>query len=553
MTNSKGVPIGLAILRPCLPDVSVETRSKLYRGLILVLTFLTYASYHLSRKAISVVKNTWDPKANCSSRWHWNNTGNVSESMMYSDDFEETTEYYDNGNGSTVSPTTPAHLTWPKCGWEPFIGSEIELALLDFTYLGSYAFFMFFMGQIGDRTNLRYFLFVGMASSGLLTAALGFPLWLNIHSFAYFFIVQFVAGAAQSTGWPATVAVVGHWFGKGNRGVILGIWNSHTSVGNILGSAIAGIWTGPSEWGYAFLVPGCIIFGVGVLVLLFMVVDPGSVDCIPPDHNPDSIGNTETTPLLADSKKLKQPVLGQGDTSTDSDTEAGTVKEKKALTILDALKIPGVIEFSLSLFFAKFVPYIFLYWLPVYIRDHKIGGKTISSEKAADLSTLFDVGGVIGGIAAGLISDRGGGTRGLTCVGMLIISIPLLWIFNHFGSTNMHTFIALTMISGFFVNGPYALITTAVSSDLGNHEVLKGNQQAKATVAAIIDGTGSIGAALGPLITGIGLQKTKNWILIIMICMGSTLIAALLLTRICIREIKRLLGRRSEADTVVIQ
>ena len=26
------------------------------------------------------------------------------------------------------------------------------------------------------------------------------------------------------------------------RGLIMGIWNSHTSVGNILGSAIAGIW-----------------------------------------------------------------------------------------------------------------------------------------------------------------------------------------------------------------------------------------------------------------------------------------------------------------------
>ena len=34
--------------------------------------------------------------------------------------------------------------------------------------------------------------------------------------------------------------------------------------------------------------------------------------------------------------------------------------------------------------------------------------------------------------------------------------------------------ISLMMIAGFFVNGPYALITTAVSADLGTHESLAG-------------------------------------------------------------------------------
>ena len=46
---------------------------------------------------------------------------------------------------------------------------------------------------------------------------------------------------------------------------------------------------------------------------------------------------------------------------------------------------------------------------------------------------------------------------------------------------------------GFFVNGPYALITTAVSADLGTHKTLSDNAKALATVTAIIDGTGSLG------------------------------------------------------------
>jgi OPA family glycerol-3-phosphate transporter-like MFS transporter 1/2 len=58
-------------------------------------------------------------------------------------------------------------------------------------------------------------------------------------------------------------------------------------------------------------------------------------------------------------------------------------------------------------------------------------------------------------------------------------------------------------VCGAFVNGPYGLITTAVSADLGTHKCLQGNAKALATVTAIIDGTGSIGAAVGPLLTGL--------------------------------------------------
>lgn len=78
----------------------------------------------------------------------------------------------------------------------------------------------------------------------------------------------------------------------------------------------------------------------------------------------------------------------------------------------------------------------------------------------------------------------------------------------------------MLLLCGSLVNGPYALITTAVSADLvrtealweaggrrlmidilfiymlyqqGTHESLRGNSRALSTVTAIIDGTGSIG------------------------------------------------------------
>lgn len=90
-------------------------------------------------------------------------------------------------------------------------------------------------------------------------------------------------------------------------------------------------------------------------------------------------------------------------------------------------------------------------------------------------------------------------------------------------------------VTGMFVNGPYALITTAVSADLGTHKSLKGNSRALATVTAIIDGTGSIGAAVGPLLTGY--ISAKSWSAVFTMLMAAALIAGLLLTRLVVSEV----------------
>lgn len=71
-------------------------------------------------------------------------------------------------------------------------------------------------------------------------------------------------------------------------------------------------------------------------------------------------------------------------------------------------------------------------------------------------------------------------------------SLQLL-IYQQFGCTSMFLNICLLLLAGFLVNGPYALITTSVSAELGQHSSLEGNSKALATVTAIIDGTGSIG------------------------------------------------------------
>ncbi|GCC40968.1 hypothetical protein chiPu_0024785, partial [Chiloscyllium punctatum] len=51
----------------------------------------------------------------------------------------------------------------------------------------------------------------------------------------------------------------------------------------------------------------------------------------------------------------------------------------------------GVVEFSLCLLFAKLVSYTFLFWLPLYISSVA----HMNPKAAGDVSTLFDVGGIL--------------------------------------------------------------------------------------------------------------------------------------------------------------
>lgn len=179
-----------------------------------------------------------------------------------------------------------------------------------------------------------------------------------------------------------------------------------------------------------------------------------------------------------------------------------------------------------------------------------IDGEYLSNETAGNLSTMFDVGGVVGGILAGHISDHLD-ARAITAASFMYCAIPALFFYRSYGHVSLCVNIILMFVTGMFVNGPYALITTAVSTDLGTHSSLSGNSRALATVTAIIDGTGSVGAALGPLLTGY--ISTESWTAVFSMLMAAALVAGLLLTRLVVAEVSSKIGARSQSNAISIR
>lgn len=525
-------PWGLQIIEymisKCCPHHRIN-RMTWHQGGILILTYLAYTCYHMTRKPMSIVKNVLS--FNCS-------TLSLPPNFLI--------------NSSNRD-------TW--CDWAPFDTADAPalLGILDSAFLFAYAAAMFLSGFIAERVNLRYFLTFGMLASGISCYLFGIARPYNIHNLWYFVLIQAIGGVFQTSGWPGVVTVVGNWFGKGKRGLIFGIWNSHTSLGNILGSLIAAEFV-ESDWGLSFMVPGIIMGFAGFIIFLFLAPNPIDIGCIPPVptkyrkfdtvHSSDEDSGAENCDqsysrltyrcAYREQVDIDDVEIARSETSPilQRHRHVQEIHTGNAIGFAKAMMIPGVIEYSLSLFFAKLVSYTFLYWLPLYIA----ASTTYSTTLSADLSTFFDVGGIVGAIAAGILSDYSG-TSALTCAVMFGFAVPILFIYDYIGSTGWTFNIILLLIAGLLVNGPYALITTAVSAELGTHPSLGNNSKALATVTAIIDGTGSIGAAVGPLLAGV-VARWTGWHNVFYMLMIADMLALLLLSRLVYRDVQVYRRRR---------
>jgi OPA family glycerol-3-phosphate transporter-like MFS transporter 3 len=376
--------------------------------------------------------------------------------------------------------------------------SKRMLGTLDTLFLAAYAIGLYVSGSLADRFAVKKVLVVGTLFTAVLTALFGLVGFVGSHddgdarSYAVLWCLN---GLVQSVGWPSNVKIMGNWFGQGHRGAVFGLWASCVSVGNILGGLLASaLLHNGLGWQWVFIVPSFIVAVWALLILFFLPT---------------------TEPHHAAAAAASAPVPSQPSV------------ESKPVSFFDAWRIPGVAAFAVTNAFTKNVAYSLLFWLPLYLSEefHSSGAN------ANLLSTLFDVGGVVGGIGFGVLSDmaveRGAG-RSMVIMSILLLSAVTLALFVAFGHASLTTTALLMVLTGLFSNSAYNLINSAVATDLGSHPVLAGNTVAVSSVAGIIDGSGTVGAALGQPLVATIVEATSWRGMFVFLAMSSVTSAACL-------------------------
>jgi sugar phosphate permease len=185
----------------------------------------------------------------------------------------------------------------------------------------------------------------------------------------------------------------------------------------------------------------------------------------------------------------------------------------------------GVIPYMIIYACTKGVVYVFMYWMPLFLTS----SKGITNSSAAILSALFDLGGFIGGISSGYITDIIG-SRTLVIIFMTSLSLVVTWTLFH-SSVIQVWLIALSLfVIGVSIGGVQVLISASVALDLGDSAVekktdpevneiknenddrdmkpnpSKEDKQKPAglsgTISGLIEGSGSAGAAVLQYLVG---------------------------------------------------
>jgi sugar phosphate permease len=344
---------------------------------------------------------------------------------------------------------------------------------VDTGYLAAYALGQYVHGYFGDRIGARLLIAGGMVASALCCV------WFGFGAAALVFLLAFTAnGFFQATGWPGNVKAMAEWTTPNNRGAVMGVWASCYQVGGIAATVFATWMLGRFGWRGAFWGPALVI--VGVAALVFFVV-----------RSPNTGIQVAKLSELSDERRRAQRAL---------------------------LKSPKIYAFGLSYFFIKLMRYSLLFWLPTYLEK----GLAYDKVTAGYLSTSFEVGGVVGTILLGLLSDR---VRGLSRAGWAAASLLLLplalALYSKVGGLGFTAnFIAMALI-GVLLFGPDAILSGAAAQDAGG-------PKAAAAAAGLVNGIGSLGAILQEVVTK-GVASRWGWEALFTVFIAFAILAALML------------------------
>jgi OPA family sugar phosphate sensor protein UhpC-like MFS transporter len=322
-----------------------------------------------------------------------------------------------------------------------------QLGTIDSAHSAAYAVGQFVWGWAADRIGPRRVLGIGMLGTALCSIAFGMST-----TFLALLVLWTLNGLLQATGWSPNVKAMTGWFADGDRGRIMGMWTTNYTVGSFVANPFAGMFMDALGWQWAFFGPAIPVAFVGLLLIFFL---------------------PELEAARGDDTRSAAQVVEQN-------AAAAEVRRAARLVVL---KNPFLWALGVAYFFLKLTRYFFWNWAPYYMET------VLKYDKwhARWVPLAFEVGGVVGAMTIGWISDKylRGRRMPAAVVSTLLLGV-VLWSYGGIAASGVWANVAILLLFGFLLFGPDAIVSATAAQDIGG-------PGSAAIAAGVINGLGSVG------------------------------------------------------------
>ncbi|XP_062393362.1 glucose-6-phosphate exchanger SLC37A4-like [Sardina pilchardus] len=262
----------------------------------------------------------------------------------------------------------------------PSVMEEIELDKDDLGLITSsqtlaYAISKFISGVLSDKISARWLFSIGLIIVGVINV---FFSWSS--TVAVFTVLWFVNGLGQGFGWPPCGKVLRKWFEPSQFGTWWAVLSCSMNLAGGVGPIITTVLLQYYNWRVVLVMSGVICMGVAVLCLLFVKNEPSDVGL--PNIEPGAKKGKRGTPI--DESTLKQFLMSP---------------------YLWVLSLGYLVVFGAKIACTD--------WGQLFLIQEK--GQSVLM--GSSYMSALEVGGFIGSLAAGFLSDRAVARYGLSVYG----------------------------------------------------------------------------------------------------------------------------------------
>jgi OPA family sugar phosphate sensor protein UhpC-like MFS transporter len=305
-----------------------------------------------------------------------------------------------------------------------------ELGMLGSILSITYGISKFASGIIGDKSNPRYFMSIGLILTGIFNIGFGLSsTWILLAIFwglnAWF----------QGWGWPGCAKLLTHWYSQSERGRWWSVWNTSHNLGGAIIPIIIAFVAYHYGWRFSMLIPGFLAIAVGFFLM-------------------NRLRDIPQTLGLPPIEKFKKEDLS----TVLNENKTGSLTAKQILFDY-VLSNKYIWVMAFAYFFIYIIRIGFNDWAMVYFVANGY-----SKIKAAGVIVWFELGGFLGSLFAGWLSDKFFcGKRNPVSILFTLGAICSLVAMHWNGADPFFLNVTLVFLIGFFIFGPQMLIGMAAA------------------------------------------------------------------------------------------